>query len=62
MNAGEYFVVVGINAYNPLVSLEREEVGVFFIGEIGTPERERTGFSRPGVLQPTLAWEEEPRS
>jgi lipopolysaccharide transport system ATP-binding protein len=57
LNAGRYFVVVGITSYFPLTEFDRVEILNFTILDVGTPEKIRTGYSRPGILQPFLKWE-----
>lgn len=56
LNAGQYILIVGITKYSPLMNLDRVEVATFSILDIGTPERTRTGNSRPGILQPYIPW------
>jgi lipopolysaccharide transport system ATP-binding protein len=56
LNAGMYFLVVGITQYPSLVSFDRVECTSFTIHDTGTPEQIRTGNSRPGILQPFLPW------
>ena len=57
LNAGNYFVVVGITSYFPLTEFDRVKILNFTILDVGTPERLRTGNNRPGVLQPFLKWQ-----
>ncbi|HEY6331994.1 MAG TPA: ABC transporter ATP-binding protein [Blastocatellia bacterium] len=56
LNAGRYYVVVGISKYSPQTSIDRVEAIGFTVLDVGTPERVRTGQSREGVLQPLLKW------
>lgn len=56
LNAGQYILIVGITKYSPLMNFDRAEVATFSILDIGTPERTRTGNSRPGILQPYIPW------
>jgi lipopolysaccharide transport system ATP-binding protein len=57
LNAGAYYLVVGITKYPQLTNYDRVECASFTIHDTGTPEQVRTGNSRPGILQPLLAWE-----
>jgi len=57
LNAGDYLLVAGIVSYNPLTSHDRVEALKFSIKDIGTPSKIRTGFNRPGILQPYIQWE-----
>ncbi len=57
LNAGTYFLVVGITKYPQATNFDRVECSAFTIHDTGTPEQLRTGNSRPGILQPFLAWE-----
>lgn len=57
LNAGNYYLVIGITSYPALLNHDRIEAVRFTILDIGTPERLRTGNSRPGVIQPFLAWD-----
>jgi lipopolysaccharide transport system ATP-binding protein len=57
LNAGRYYLVVGITNYSPLMNYDRVEASTFTILDVGTPERTRTGHMRPGVLQPFLTWQ-----
>jgi lipopolysaccharide transport system ATP-binding protein len=57
LNAGNYFVVIGITGYFPLTEFDRVKTLNFTILDVGTPERVRTGHSRPGILQPFLRWQ-----
>ncbi len=57
LNAGNYILVVGIVRYNPETTYDRVEAVNFSILDIGTPEKIRTGSSRPGILQPFIKWE-----
>lgn len=61
LNAGQYTLIVGITQYSPLMNFDRCEVATFSILDIGTPERVRTGNSRPGILQPYIPWEKPER-
>lgn len=56
LNAGQYTLIVGITKYSPLMNYDRAEVVTFSILDVGTPERIRTGNSRPGILQPFIPW------
>ena len=56
LNAGTYFLVVGITKYPDLHSFDRVECASFTIHDTGTPEQIRTGNTRPGILQPFLPW------
>jgi lipopolysaccharide transport system ATP-binding protein len=56
LNAGSYNVVVGANQCFPVISYDRVDEVSFSILDIGTPEQNRTGHSRHGVLQPLLNW------
>jgi lipopolysaccharide transport system ATP-binding protein len=56
LNAGRYYLVVGITKYSPLMNFDRAETSTFTVLDVGTPEKLRTGGSRPGVLQPYMAW------
>lgn len=56
LNAGVYFLVVGITKYPDLTTYDRVECSSFTIHDTGTPEQIRTGNSRPGILQPFLPW------
>jgi lipopolysaccharide transport system ATP-binding protein len=56
LNAGMYFLVVGITQYPHLTTYDRVECASFTIHDTGTPEQVRTGNSRPGILQPYLPW------
>lgn len=56
LNAGQYILIVGITKYSPLMNFDRVEAATFSILDIGTPERTRTGNSRPGILQPYISW------
>jgi hypothetical protein len=49
-------LIVGITKYSPLMNFDRVEAATFSILDIGTPERTRTGNSRPGILQPYIPW------
>jgi hypothetical protein len=49
-------LIVGITKYSPLMNFDRVEAATFSILDIGTPERLRTGNSRPGILQPFIPW------
>jgi lipopolysaccharide transport system ATP-binding protein len=57
LNAGTYFLVVGITKYPQLTAFDRVECTSFTIHDTGTPEQVRTGHTRPGILQPFLPWE-----
>jgi hypothetical protein len=57
LNAGRYYLVVGITKYSPLTNFDRAETSTFTILDVGTPEKLRTGSSRPGVLQPFMIWD-----
>ena len=57
LNTGNYILVVGIVRYNPETTYDRVEAANISILDIGTPEKIRTGFSRPGILQPFIKWE-----
>ena len=57
LNGGDYQLVIGITGYSPTTNYDRVEACSFTILDVGTPERLRTGQSRPGVLQPFLPWE-----
>ena len=39
-----------------VLRIDRVEAATFSILDIGTPERLRTGNSRPGILQPFIPW------
>jgi lipopolysaccharide transport system ATP-binding protein len=56
LNAGIYFLVVGITKYPDLHSFDRVECASFTVHDTGTPEQVRTGNTRPGILQPFLPW------
>jgi lipopolysaccharide transport system ATP-binding protein len=56
LNAGMYFLVVGITKYPQLTNFDRVECASFTIHDTGTPEQVRTGHNRPGILQPFLPW------
>jgi lipopolysaccharide transport system ATP-binding protein len=56
LNAGRYYVVVGISKYSPVASIDRVEAVALTILDVGTPERIGTGQSREGVFQPFLKW------
>jgi len=56
LNAGMYYVVVGITRYPDLTTYDRVECASFTIHDTGTPEQVRTGNTRPGILQPYLPW------
>lgn len=57
LNAGQYFLVVGITSYFPLTEFDRAEMLNFTVLDVGSPERIRTGYARPGILQPFLKWQ-----
>lgn len=57
LNAGRYYLVVGITKYSPLMNFDRAETSTFTVLDVGTPEKLRTGGSRPGVLQPFMPWD-----
>ena len=57
LNAGRYYLVVGITRYSPLMNFDRVETSTFTVLDVGTPEKLRTGNTRPGILQPFLKWE-----
>ncbi len=61
LNAGMYFLVVGITQYPQLLNHDRVECASFTIHDTGTPEQVRTGNTRPGILQPFLPWKVERR-
>ena len=52
LNAGRYYVVVGLANPAYRVSYDRIEFASFSVLDIGTPER-----GRPGVFQMYLPWE-----
>ena len=56
LNDGTYFIILGITQYSPLSNFDRVEVLSFTILDVGTPERTRTGNSRPGMSQPYIPW------
>lgn len=56
LNAGKYFLVVGITRRAPLHNFDRVEALSFTILDVNTPSRLRFGTSSPGVLQPFLPW------
>ena len=62
LNAGMYFIVVGITRYPDLTTYDRVECASFVIHDTGTPEQIRTGNTRPGILQPFLPWRSEKTS
>lgn len=53
LNAGSYYLVVGIVLYRN--SVDRVEFGAFTVSDIGTPEK-----GRQGILQPFLPWQTSP--
>lgn len=59
LNAGNYYCVAGIVRYNPETTYDRAEICSFTVLDIGTPEKTRTGQSRPGILQPYMSWKTE---
>jgi lipopolysaccharide transport system ATP-binding protein len=56
LNAGRYYLVVGIAQHNPTRSLDRTEAIDITIHDVGTPEKSSTGQNRPGILQPFIPW------
>jgi lipopolysaccharide transport system ATP-binding protein len=56
LNAGMYFLVVGIAQYPQVHYHDRVECTSFIIHDTGTPEMVRTGQHRPGILQPLFSW------
>jgi lipopolysaccharide transport system ATP-binding protein len=56
LNAGRYYLVVGIAQHNPTRSLDRAEAIDITIHDVGTPEKSSTGQNRPGILQPFIPW------
>lgn len=56
LNAGMYFLVVGLTKYPDLTTYDRVECASFTIHDTGTPEQVRTGNTRPGILQPFMPW------
>jgi lipopolysaccharide transport system ATP-binding protein len=57
LNAGNYYLVVGIAKWAPVIGYDRVKVCDITIFNIGTPEKIRTGRDRPGIIQPFLPWE-----
>lgn len=55
LNAGRYYIVVGIANSAYRVSYDRIEFASFTVLEVGAPER-----GRPGVLQPFIPWDTSP--
>lgn len=56
LNDGAYFIILGITQYSPVSNFDRVEVLSFTILDVATPERTRTGNSRPGMFQPYIPW------
>lgn len=57
LNDGNYHIVVGISSAISKQVYDRVEAIECTILDDGTPEKMRTGYSRPGVLQPFLTWD-----
>jgi len=57
LNAGNFYLVVGIAKWHPPISYDRIDTLGFSILNTGTPEKLRTGYDRHGILQPFLKWE-----
>ena len=57
LNAGNFYLVVGIAKWHPQIGYDRIDTLGFSILNTGTPEKLRTGYDRHGILQPFLKWE-----
>lgn len=56
LNDGAYYIILGITQFSPVSNFDRVEVLSFTILDVATPERVRTGNSRPGMFQPFIPW------